>query len=82
MASTNGEVYTLAGASIDAHRAGDFEEEARLMKLKPMHPRIAKAVKSFLGPKYLIEHGLIRARLLRGLVVTGLRGELDIIDHI
>ncbi|MDR1111872.1 MAG: hypothetical protein LBP92_14545 [Deltaproteobacteria bacterium] len=76
MALTNGEVYALAGASLDAHRAGNFEEEARLVKLIPMHPMIAKNVKCFLGPKYLIEHAFDLSKAFEGF---GPRGEIDII---
>jgi hypothetical protein len=54
---TEDEIYALCLAFLKASKDGDHDERQRILNIIPMHPRIAKTVKSFYEPKYLLDNG-------------------------
>ncbi|MDL2259277.1 hypothetical protein LJB99_00140 [Deltaproteobacteria bacterium OttesenSCG-928-K17] len=54
---TDDELFTLIQASLAAAKAGDHEEEERLLNELPLHPRIANVAKSIYGPEDLAKQG-------------------------
>lgn len=54
---TDDELFKLVQASLAAAKAGDIEEQERLLHELPLHPRIAKVAKSIYGPEKLVKQG-------------------------
>ena len=47
----------LISASLAAGKAGNKDEEIRLMRKLPLAPHLAMAAKEMYGKEYLLEHG-------------------------
>jgi hypothetical protein len=54
---TDDEIYALIVATNKAWKAGDFEEEDRLLRSTPLHPKVAITAKNFYGPEELLKMG-------------------------
>jgi len=54
---TDDELFKLIQASLAAAKAGNYEEEERLLNELPLHPRIANVAKSVYGPEQLVKQG-------------------------